>query len=36
LIVAVEKAFRVRFTSTEMEAFNCVGDLVDAVARKTA
>jgi acyl carrier protein len=36
LIVAVEKAFRVRFTSTEMEALNCVGDLVDAVARKTA
>jgi len=35
LIVAVEKAFRVRFTSTEMETFNSVGDLVDAVARKT-
>jgi acyl carrier protein len=34
-IVAVEKAFRVRFTSSEMEGFNSVGDLVDAVAKKT-
>jgi acyl carrier protein len=35
-IVAVEKTFRVRFTSSEMEGFNSVGDLVDAVAKKTA
>jgi acyl carrier protein len=35
-IVAVEKAFKVRFTSSEMEGFNSVGDLVDAVAKKAA
>jgi acyl carrier protein len=35
-IVAVEKTFRVRFSSSEMEGFNSVGDLVDAVVKKTA
>jgi acyl carrier protein len=35
-IVAVEKAFRIRFTSSEMEGFTSVGDLVDAVAKKAA
>jgi acyl carrier protein len=35
-IVAVEKAFRVRFSSSEMEGFNSVGDLVDALAKKMA
>jgi acyl carrier protein len=35
-IVAVEKAFKIRFTSSEMEGFNSVGDLVDAVAKKAA
>ena len=35
-IVAVEKAFRIRFTSSEMEGFNTLGDLVDVVAKKAA
>jgi len=34
-IVSVEKAFKIRFSSAEMEGFKSVGDLVDAVHKKT-
>jgi acyl carrier protein len=34
LIVAVEKEFRVRFTTAEVTSLKNVGDLIDAVGRK--
>lgn len=34
LIVAVEKEFRVRFTTLEVMSLNNVGDLADTIARK--
>ena len=34
LIVAVEKEFKVRFTTLEVMALNNVGDLADAIVRK--
>ena len=34
LIVAVEKEFRVRFSTLEVMSLNTVGDLADMVARK--
>ena len=34
LIVAVEKEFRVRFTTVEVMSLNNVGDLADTIARK--
>jgi acyl carrier protein len=34
LIVAVEKEFRVRFSTVEVMSLNSVGDLADLVARK--
>ena len=34
LITAVEEAFGVRFALGELEEMQCVGDLVDTIARK--
>ncbi len=34
LIVAVEKEFRVRFTTLEVMSLNNVGDLADTIVRK--
>jgi len=34
LIVAIEKEFKVRFTTFEVMSFNNVGDLTDLIARK--
>ena len=34
LIVAVEKEFKIRFTTLEVMGFNNVGELADTVARK--
>jgi acyl carrier protein len=34
LIVAVEKEFRVRFTTLEVMSLNNVGDLADTITRK--
>jgi acyl carrier protein len=34
LIVAVEKEFKVRFTTLEVMSFNNVGDLADLIVRK--
>jgi len=36
LIVAVERKFKVKFTSSEIESLKRVGDLVALVAAKTA
>lgn len=34
LVIAIEKAFRVRFASSEVASFKEVGDLIDALDRK--
>lgn len=34
LMVAVEKRFRIRMTTSEIEGFTCVGDLAAAIVRK--
>ncbi|KMQ66280.1 acyl carrier protein [Chryseobacterium angstadtii] len=34
LIVAVEKAFGIRFTSSEIQSWNNVGEMADSVASK--
>jgi acyl carrier protein len=34
LIVAIEREFKIRFTTREITALQNVGDLVDAIARK--
>lgn len=36
LVVAVEKAFKVKFTSAEVRGLNNVGDFVTLIASKTA
>jgi acyl carrier protein len=36
LIVATEKKFRIRFASSEIMNFKNIGDLTDAVLKKTA
>jgi acyl carrier protein len=35
LIVAIEKAFKIRFTTAEVTGMKNVGDLLSAIARKT-
>ena len=35
LIVAVEKEFKIRFTTGEVRRMNNVGDLIDLIAKKT-
>ena len=34
LIVAVEKEFKIRFTSAEIQSWNDVGEMVDCIASK--
>ncbi|KPH11479.1 acyl carrier protein [Chryseobacterium sp. ERMR1:04] len=34
LIVAVEKAFKVRFTSSEIQSWNTVGEMASSIASK--
>ena len=34
LIVAVEKAFKVRFTSSEIQSWNTVGEMANSIASK--
>ncbi|AKK72823.1 acyl carrier protein [Chryseobacterium sp. P1-3] len=34
LIVAVEKAFGIRFTSSEIQSWNNVGEMADSIAAK--
>lgn len=36
LMVALEREFSIKFTNAEIESFDCVGDLVDAIVRKTS
>lgn len=34
LLVALEREFSIKFTNAEIESFDCVGDLVDAIVTK--
>jgi acyl carrier protein len=34
IVVAVEKSFKVRFTSREIQTWNSIGDLIDCIASK--
>ena len=34
LIVAIEKKFKIKFTSTEIHSFKNVGELVNAISKK--
>lgn len=34
LIVAVEREFGIKFTNSEIESFQCVGDLIDSIVAK--
>ncbi|SDL85871.1 acyl carrier protein [Chryseobacterium taihuense] len=34
LIVAVEKAFKIRFTSSEIQSWNNVGEMMESIKRK--
>ncbi|MBR3564865.1 MAG: acyl carrier protein [Paludibacteraceae bacterium] len=34
LIVAIEKHFKIKFTSAEILSWNCVGEMVDCIAKK--
>jgi len=36
LMVAIERSFRIRFATSEMENLKNVGELVDAIVTKTA
>ena len=36
LVVAVEKHFKIRFTSVEIQSFNNVGEMCEAIIRKKA
>lgn len=36
LIVAIEQGFGIKFANSEVDTFKCVGDLMDAIAQRTA
>lgn len=36
LVVAIERAFKLKFTTGEIERFQNVGDMADAIVQKTA
>lgn len=36
LLTAIEKAFSIRFSLSEIDGFSCIGDIIDCTTRKTA
>jgi acyl carrier protein len=36
IITGIEQAFRIRLSLSEIDGFNCIGDMIDSVEKKLA